>query len=96
MGPLLGAVVTGDDGQVAHGFGVGGGGDGGPDLGALVVAGAFASGVLVEGVERHARAVDQDAILGLDGLRVGASREQGGGTEYQGGGDVIAHVVPRR
>src|ERR1700761_5060129 len=54
VGPLLGAVITGDDGVAAIGLVAGLGLEHRPVGGAWSVAGGLAFGILVESIEAHA------------------------------------------
>src|SRR5436190_22584225 len=54
VGPLPGAIVTGDDGPVGVRLGVGLGGEGWPETGAAAGAGRLAGGIVLKGVKRLA------------------------------------------
>src|SRR5580693_1911368 len=72
VGPLLAAVVAGDDGPISRCLGIGAGQERRPVGGALAVAVRFAGGIAVERVERQALGVDQGLALG----RIGALRRR--------------------
>ena len=63
VGPLLGAVVAGDDGLVVVGLVAGFGLQRRPVGGTRAVAGGFAAGILVECIQRHALGVSERQAL---------------------------------
>src|ERR1022692_889318 len=82
--PLLAAVVAGNDRPVARRLGIGRGHQRRPVAGARSIACALASGVLVEGIERHSRGVGHHPAHFLGG-RLSKSGADNGQPDEQNG-----------